>query len=109
MTIWIARRLVQALFIVVAMTAIVFVAVNVIGDPVEVLISPEADQIERARVVQTFGLDKPLWRQYLSFVGNAFQGNLGKSFVYGEPALKIILERLPATLELAVSALLLSI
>jgi peptide/nickel transport system permease protein len=83
--------------------------VNVIGDPVQVLISQDADEIERARMIRTFGLDQPLWRQYLSFVGAALQGNLGKSFVYGEPALKIILERLPATLELAVSALMLSI
>jgi len=109
MTAWLTRRLVQAFFIVLAMTAIVFVAVSVIGNPVDVLISPEADLIERDQVIKSFGLDQPLWRQYLNFVGALAHGNLGKSFVYGESTFKVILERMPATFELAVSALLLSI
>jgi peptide/nickel transport system permease protein len=109
MTAWLTRRLVQAFFIVLAMTAIVFVAINVIGDPVEVLISQDADEMERDRIRQVFGLDQPLWKQYANFVGQVAQGNLGRSFVYGEPALKIILERMPATMELAVLALLMSI
>jgi len=109
MAAWLTRRLVQAFFIVLAMTAIVFVAVSVIGNPVDVLISPEADLIERDQVIKSFGLDQPLWRQYLNFVGALAHGNLGKSFVYGESTFKVILERMPATFELAVSALLLSI
>jgi len=109
MTAWLTRRLVQAFFIVLAMTAIVFVAVSVIGNPVDVLISPEADLIERDQVIKSFGLDQPLWRQYLNFVGALAHGNLGKSYVYGESTFKVILERMPATFELAVSALLLSI
>ncbi|MBE7416788.1 MAG: ABC transporter permease [Ideonella sp.] len=109
MTAWISRRLVQALLIVLAMTAIVFVAVNVIGDPVEVLISQDADEMERDRIRQVFGLDQPLWKQYAKFVGEAARGNLGKSFVYGEPTLKVIVERMPATLELAIAAMLLAI
>jgi peptide/nickel transport system permease protein len=109
MTAWIVRRLVQALFIVLAMTAIVFLAVSVIGDPVEVLVSQDADQMERDRIRQVFGLDQPLWKQYAKFVGEVAQGNLGRSFVYGEPALKIIVERMPATMELAISAMLMAI
>ena len=109
MTLWLVRRLLQAMLIVLVMTGIVFVAVNVIGNPVEVLISPEADQIERDRVIREFGLDQPLWRQYLAFLHGAAQGELGKSFVFGESAMKVILERLPATAELAVAALLISL
>jgi peptide/nickel transport system permease protein len=88
---------------------IVFTAVSVIGDPVEVLISQDANQAERDRITTEFGLDKPIWMQYGKFLGEVMQGNLGKSFVYGEPALKVILERMPATMELAVTAMLFSI
>ncbi|CAH1655773.1 ABC transporter permease [Chelatococcus asaccharovorans] len=106
---WLLRRLVQALFIVLAMTIIVFVGVNVIGDPVDVLIPPDADQAERARAMVALGLDKPLWEQYLRFLLGVLQGDLGRSFVYNEPALQLIGSRLPATMELAVTAVLLSI
>ncbi len=106
---WLIRRLVQAIFVILAMTMIVFVAVNVIGNPVDILISPEADQAERLRAIHALGLDLPLWQQYLRFLWDALHGNLGNSFVYNEPALTLILSRMPATMELAVSAVLLSI
>jgi len=109
MTAYLIRRLLQASLVVIAMSLLVFIGVYAIGDPVEILISPEADQIERERAIAALGLDKPLWLQYLIFVGNALQGDLGKSFVYAEPALKLITQRMPATLELAIAALLLAI
>ncbi len=109
MVIWLIRRLIQAAFVVLAMTVIVFIGVHVIGNPVDILISPEADQAERARIIADLGLDQPLWRQYLTFVAGAAHGDLGRSFVFNEPALKLIAERMPATLELAVTAVLLSI
>src|SRR5918912_2323514 len=106
MVTWLIRRLLQAFFVVVAMTVIVFVGVHVIGNPVDILISPEADQAERARIIASLGLDQPLWKQYLLFVNDALHGNLGRSFVFNEPALKLIGSRMPATLELAVTAVL---
>jgi peptide/nickel transport system permease protein len=106
---WTIRRLFQASFVVLAMTVIVFIGVHVIGNPVDILISPEADQAERARIIASMGLDQPLWRQYWLFLIDALQGDLGRSFVFNEPALKLIAERMPATLELAVTAVLLSI
>lgn len=109
MVIWLIRRLLQAAFVVLAMTVIVFIGVHVIGNPVDILISPEADQAERARIIADLGLDQPLWRQYLTFLVDALHGDLGRSFVFNEPALKLIAERMPATLELAVTAVLLSI
>jgi peptide/nickel transport system permease protein len=108
MTGWFLQRLLQAVFVMLAMTLIVFIGVSVIGDPVEVLISPDADQAERVRAIAAFGLDRPLWAQYLSFLNGALHGDLGRSFVYNEPALKVILQRMPATLELALCAMLLS-
>jgi peptide/nickel transport system permease protein len=109
MTVYLVRRLLQALLVVFAMSVIVFVGVYAIGDPVEILISPDADQIERERAVQSLGLDLPLWHQYLVFLTNALQGDLGRSFVFNEPALKLILQRMPATLELAFGAMFISI
>jgi peptide/nickel transport system permease protein len=106
---WILRRLFQACFVVLAMTIIVFLGVHVIGNPVDILISPEADQAERARIIASMGLDQPLWRQYFYFVYDAAHGNLGRSFVFNGPALKLIGGRMPATLELAVTAVLFSV
>jgi peptide/nickel transport system permease protein len=109
MTTWLFRRLIQALFVILAMTVIVFLGVNVIGNPVDILISPDADQAERTRAIIALGLDKPLWQQYLVFLQNALHGDLGRSFVFNEPALRLIGQRMPATMELAVTAVLLSI
>ena len=109
MTTWLIRRLIQALFVVLAMSVIVFIGVHVIGNPVDILISPEADQAERARIIASLGLDQPLWKQYLLFVNDALHGNLGRSFVFNEPALRLIAQRMPATMELAVTAVLMSV
>ncbi len=109
MSVYLLRRLIQALGVVLVMSLIVFVGVFAIGDPVEILISPDADQIERERAIVALGLDKPLWLQYLTFLGNALRGDLGRSFVFNEPALQLILNRMPATLELAFGAMFLAL
>ncbi|MBL6454778.1 ABC transporter permease [Belnapia sp. T6] len=104
MTAFLLRRLIQAAAVVLVMSLLVFLGVFAVGDPIEILISPEADQFERERAIKALGLDLPLWRQYLVFLGNALRGDLGRSFVFNEPALRLILDRMPATLELAVGA-----
>jgi peptide/nickel transport system permease protein len=104
MSVYLLRRLIQAVGVVFAMSLIVFIGVYAIGDPVEILISPDADQIERERAIRALGLDRPLWEQYLTFLTNALRGDLGRSFVFNEPALQLILQRMPATLELAIAA-----
>ncbi|MEM7045979.1 MAG: ABC transporter permease [Pseudomonadota bacterium] len=91
------------------MSLIVFLGVNVIGDPVHMFVSPDADQAEIERVIRDLGLDRPIHEQYGFFVLGALEGDLGRSFVFGEPALKLILQRMPATLELAFMALLMAI
>ena len=109
MSVFIIRRLIQSALVIVAMSVIVFFSVNVIGNPVDILINPEFDQEEMDRAIKALGLDLPIWQQYLHFVKNAFQGDFGRSFVFGESALKLIVQRVPATLELAFTALVLSI
>ncbi|MEM8951089.1 MAG: ABC transporter permease [Pseudomonadota bacterium] len=109
MSVYIVRRLIQSGVVVVAMSLIVFLGVNVIGDPVHMFVSPEADQAEIERVIRDLGLDRPVHEQYGFFVLGALEGDLGRSFVFGEPALKLILQRMPATLELAFMALLMAI
>ena len=109
MTVYLLRRVFQSLLVMVAMSIIVFVGVYAVGDPVEILISPDADQMERERAIKALGLDLPLWEQYGVFVFRALQGDLGRSFVYNEPALQLILQKMPATLELAFGSMFISI
>ncbi len=109
MIVFIIRRLLQSVGVLLVMSLLVFVGVYAIGNPVDVLISPDADQIERARTIAAFGLDKPLWQQYFIFIGNALAGDMGRSFAFSTPALTLIFERMPATLELAVVAILIAV
>ena len=87
------------------MSAIVFVGVYAVGNPIDVLIAPEADQKIRAEVIQLYGLDQPLWQQYVTFLGRVVQGDFGTSFVFGVPVMDVIVTRIPATLELVVISL----
>ncbi|MGZ5096645.1 MAG: ABC transporter permease [Usitatibacter sp.] len=103
------RRLGQSLFVLVVMSFLVFLGVYAIGNPVELLVNPQADAIERARATAALGLDKPILEQYVAFLSHAAKGDLGRSFVYNIPAIQLILERLPATLELALAAMVLAI
>ncbi|MFD2236906.1 ABC transporter permease [Aureimonas populi] len=109
MIVYLVRRIGQSLLAIAAMATLVFLGVYAIGNPVDVLVSPDANQAEIEATIARLGLDQPLWRQFLTFAGNALRGDLGTSFVYGRPALDIIMERLPATMELAFVALVISV
>jgi peptide/nickel transport system permease protein len=109
MLVYILRRLAQTVLVLAVTSALVFAGIFLVGDPVEMLVNPQADQIERDRARTALGLDKPMLVQYGLFVKNALSGDLGTSFVYGRPAIDVIVERMPATLELAVLAMLISI
>ena len=109
MIVFVIRRLLQSIAVLLVMSLLVFVGVYAIGNPVDVLISPDADQLERARTIAAFGLDKPLWQQYFIFIGNALSGDMGRSFAFSTPALTLIFERMPATLELAIVAILIAV
>jgi peptide/nickel transport system permease protein len=109
MLVYFLRRLGQSLIAILAMAILVFIGVYAIGNPVDILINPEATQREIDATMQRLGLDRPLWEQFFIYFGNLLQGDFGRSFVYGQPALDIILQRLPATLELAFVALVIAI
>ena len=109
MSVFIIRRLLQWGVVVVIMSFIVFSGVFLIGDPVEILVSDDADQQEREEMIKSMGLDKPFLVQYGIFISKALKGNLGESFVFNEPALLLILDRMPATMELAVVSLMIAI
>jgi peptide/nickel transport system permease protein len=103
------RRLGQSLFVLVVMSFIVFLGVYAIGNPMELLVNPQADEVERVRATAALGLDKPMVEQFTTFLEKAAHGDLGRSFVYNIPAIQLILERLPATLELAAAAMVIAI
>lgn len=109
MLVYVFRRLMQSVVVLLAMSALVFVSVYAIGNPVDILINPNADQEDIARAIQSLGLDRPLWEQYLVFLKQAAAGDLGRSFAFNVPAIQLIIERMPATLELAVTAMLIAI
>jgi peptide/nickel transport system permease protein len=108
-TVYVLRRLTQALLVLFVTSGLVFGGLYLVGDPVEILVNPQADQAERARTAAALGLDRPALAQYGIFLKGAFTGDLGKSFVFGRPALEVILERMPATLELAFLAMVISV
>ncbi len=102
---YILRRLIQGAFVLLAVSFICFIIFRYVGDPVLSLAGRYATIQEREMVREAFGLDKPFYVQYTRFIFNAAQGNFGKSYVSRIPALGLILERLPATAELATTAI----
>jgi peptide/nickel transport system permease protein len=109
MTVFILRRLAQTLLVLLVTSALVFGGIYLVGDPLEILVNPAADEMEKARAAAALGLDRPVLAQYGMFLKGMFEGDLGRSFVFGRPALEVILERMPATLELAFLAMLMSV
>lgn len=109
MSVFITRRVLQSLIVIFVMSLLVFFGVNIVGDPIDMLINPEADQADIEAAIRALGLDRPIHEQYWYFLLNALKGDLGKSFIFAEPALKLILQRMPATMELALTAMLMAI
>jgi peptide/nickel transport system permease protein len=109
MLVYMIRRAGQSILVLIVMAVLVFVGVYAIGNPIDIMISPDADQAEIEAATQRLGLDKPLYEQFWIFLGNALHGDLGTSFVFNRPAMEVILQRLPATLELAALALIISV
>jgi peptide/nickel transport system permease protein len=106
---YLLSRSIQTVLTLFVMSVLVFVGLYLVGNPVDVLLSSTATPMERLQVIQSFGLDKPVWEQYWLFLTRALSGDLGNSFVFNQPALTLILKRMPATLELAFVALVLGL
>jgi peptide/nickel transport system permease protein len=106
---FVLRRLLQAVMVMLVVGAIAFSLFNFVGDPVALMLPPEATQADRDAMRQSLGLDRPFYVQFATFLGNALQGNFGISLRLGRPVSALIAERLPATLELAFTASLIAL
>lgn len=109
MGLYLFRRLYQAIVVFLVVSGIVFSILHLSGDPLALLMPPDAPPSDVEEMRKTLGLDKPLIIQYGLFLKNAAQGNLGISYHHGQPALKLVLERLPASLELVVTTIIISL
>lgn len=102
---YVLKSLLQIIPVLFIVSLIVFILVRVTGDPVALMLPETATAEDRAVLTQALGLDQPLYTQYVKFLGSAIQGDFGQSFRYNQPALELVLERLPASFELAVAAM----
>ena len=109
MLVFVIRRLLQSALVLLAVSLVVFAGIYAIGNPVDILLPDDANETERQAAIRALGLDRPLLVQYGIFLLKAVQGDLGTSFVYNIPSIELIFSRLPATLELAMCALFISI
>ncbi|SFB63618.1 peptide/nickel transport system permease protein [Rhizobium sp. NFR07] len=100
-------RLAQAALLLLAMSLIAFIGIHSIGNPVFNVVNIETATAEDIRQATTaLGLDQPVWKQYFLFLSNIVRGEFGTSYIYHQPAVDLVLGKLPATLELAVFAML---
>src|SRR5258705_8345319 len=106
---FILRRLMQGIIVMLVVGFIAFSLFNFVGDPVSLMLPPEATQADREEMRKVLGLDKPFYLQFVTFIGNAVQGNFGISLRLGRPVSTLLVERLPATLELAITAALIGL
>ena len=106
---YVLRRLLQSLAVLAVMSLLVFAGIYAVGNPMDILVNPQSDQNEIARAAAALGLDRPLLEQYFIFIKHAATGDLGRSFAFNVPAIGLILERMPATLELATAAMLIAV
>lgn len=98
-------RLLQAGLVIVAVTLITFLTLHMAGDPTYLYVSERASEEEIAQTRARLGFDRPLHVQYLTFLGGLAQGDTGRSLTYRTPAMQVVLERLPATIELTFMAM----
>jgi peptide/nickel transport system permease protein len=106
---FVLQRLLQGIVVMLVVGFIAFSLFNFVGDPVSLMLPPEATQADRDAMRTSLGLDQPFYQQFVTFVHNALQGNFGISLRLGRPVSTLLVERLPATLELAMSAALIAL
>jgi peptide/nickel transport system permease protein len=101
---FVLRRILQGMIVMLVVGFIAFSLFNFVGDPVSLMLPPEATQADRDAMRQALGLDRPFYVQFVTFLDNALHGNFGISLRLGRPVSALLAERLPATLELALTA-----
>tara|TARA_B110000196_G_C21114920_1_gene649928 strand:- start:783 stop:1775 length:993 start_codon:yes stop_codon:yes gene_type:complete len=104
MLVFIIQRLGQAAIVMLAVAVVSFSLFNFVGDPVNNMVGIETNEKERSEIRESLGLDDPIYVQFFSFVGNALRGQFGVSYRLTRPVTEIIMERMPATLELSLVA-----
>jgi ABC-type dipeptide/oligopeptide/nickel transport system permease component len=98
---YLVRRFLQSLLVLLGVSVVVFGILHLTGDPALLLLPPDASAEDVARLREALGFNDPVWVQYLRFLRGALRGDFGESLRHGEPAMALVLERLPATFELA--------
>jgi peptide/nickel transport system permease protein len=106
---FVIRRLLQGVIVMLVVGFIAFSLFNFVGDPVALMLPPEATQADRHAMRESLGLDRPFYVQFARFVGNAVRGDFGLSLRQARPVSVLLKERLPATMELATAAALLAL
>jgi peptide/nickel transport system permease protein len=106
---FVARRLLHTALVTIGVVTLVFIALRLSGDPAASMLPGDASVDELAHLRRELGLDRSVPAQYVAFLGGAVRGDFGESFRHQQPAFGLVLERLPATLELAFAALVLAI
>jgi ABC-type dipeptide/oligopeptide/nickel transport system permease component len=109
MSAYLLRRLAQSIVVIAVVVVLVFAMMFLSGDPAALLLPPDASREEIDAFRHEMGFDQPFWMQFVKFSGSLLVGDFGRSWRFHEPALSVVLERLPATFELAIAALSLSL
>ncbi|MDR1873418.1 MAG: ABC transporter permease [Synergistaceae bacterium] len=106
MWVYLLRRLLQMVVVLMAVSLIVFCVMSFTGDPVLMIVPPNASDLEVEEARRALGLDRPLWVQYLVFVRNLARGDMGRSYIFKQPVSRLVTERMPATFEMVGCAVL---
>lgn len=106
---YVIKRIMQMVLVLFVVSMVVFILTNYIGDPISILLPEDASEEEIQAAIERLGLDKPIYVQYWIFLKDITSGNFGKSYVFSRPALGLIIERIPATLEVVVTAVIIAI
>jgi peptide/nickel transport system permease protein len=106
---FVIRRLLQSIVVMLTVAFIAFALFNFVGDPINNMVGQDTTQQDRDKLRQSLGLNDPFVVQFARFVGRAVDGNFGLSYQYARPVSEIIVERLPATLELSFVAALIAL
>lgn len=105
----IAKRLIHMIFVIFGVTLLSFLLMHLSGDPTNLILPPEATEAERVEFSKRMGFDRPLIVQYKKYLFNALRGDFGKSYYFNQPVMKLVIERIPATLQLNFVAMLMAL
>lgn len=106
---YLLRRVLMGLAVLLAVSTVIFLALRLAGDPIALLVTDDVPPDIREEIRRDLGLDQPTHIQYIRFLQGAVKGNLGFSFYFKEPAMQLVVERIPASLQLVFGTMLISV